>query len=77
MTASKDLLGQLAESAPRHLAELVEWLRIPSVSSDSTRVNEVKTGSNLGSREAGTCWTCGRNSADPGAPDGLCGVAKN
>ncbi len=42
MTASKDLLGQLAESAPRHLAELVEWLRIPSVSSDSTRVNEVK-----------------------------------
>ena len=42
MTTSKDLLGQLAESAPRHLAELVEWLRIPSVSSDSTRVNEVK-----------------------------------
>lgn len=42
MTASEDLLGQLAESAPRHLAELVEWLRIPSISSDSTRINEVK-----------------------------------
>jgi acetylornithine deacetylase/succinyl-diaminopimelate desuccinylase-like protein len=42
MTASNDLLGQLAESAPRHLEELVEWLRIPSVSSDSSRVNEVK-----------------------------------
>ncbi|MAI31208.1 MAG: peptidase M20 [Planctomycetaceae bacterium TMED240] len=46
MTTSKDLLGQLAESAPRHLAELVEWLRIPSVSSDSTRVNEVKQAAN-------------------------------
>ena len=42
MTASNDLLGQLAESAPRHLEELIEWLRIPSVSSDSTRVTEVK-----------------------------------
>ena len=33
---------QLAESAPRHLEELMEWLRIPSVSSDSTRFTEVK-----------------------------------
>ena len=42
MTASNDFLGQLADSAPRHLEELIEWLRIPSVSSDSTRVTEVK-----------------------------------
>ena len=42
MTASNDLLAQLADSAPRHLEELIQWLRIPSVSSDSSRVSEVK-----------------------------------
>ena len=42
MTASNDLLAQLADSAPRHLEELIQWLRIPSVSSDSSRVREVK-----------------------------------
>ena len=42
MSASNDLLNQLVDSAPRHLEELMEWLRIPSVSSDSTRLQEVK-----------------------------------
>ena len=42
MSASSTLLDQLADSAPRHLEELKEWLRIPSVSSDSSRTNEVQ-----------------------------------
>lgn len=42
MSASSTFLDQLADSAPRHLEELKEWLRIPSVSSDSSRINEVQ-----------------------------------
>ena len=42
MSAPNEFLNQLADSAPRHLEELMEWLRIPSVSSDSSRLIEVK-----------------------------------
>lgn len=35
-------LGSLRSDQKRHLDDLVEWLRIPSVSSDSTRVAEVR-----------------------------------
>ena len=33
---------QLHQSRQRHLDELVEWLKIPSISSDTSRVNEVR-----------------------------------
>ena len=42
MSASSALLDSLADSSQRHLNELVQWLRIPSVSSDSTRVQDVQ-----------------------------------
>ena len=42
MSASSPLIDQLAQSAPRHLQELVEWLKIPSVSSDSSRYSDVQ-----------------------------------
>ncbi len=35
------LLDDLESSADRHLKELVEWLKIPSISSDSSRVDDV------------------------------------
>ncbi len=35
-----DLLDTLEKDSPRHLAELVEWLKIPSISSDSSRRSE-------------------------------------
>lgn len=35
------LLESLSKSADRHLAELVQWLRIPSISSDSSRVADI------------------------------------
>ncbi|QDT12803.1 dipeptidase [Planctomycetes bacterium K23_9] len=35
------LLDQLDSAADRHLSELIEWLKIPSISSDSTRVDDV------------------------------------
>ncbi|MEM8666722.1 MAG: dipeptidase [Planctomycetota bacterium] len=41
MSESPQLLDTLAESAERHLNELTEWLRIPSVSSDSKRQEDV------------------------------------
>jgi acetylornithine deacetylase/succinyl-diaminopimelate desuccinylase-like protein len=41
MTAT-DLTRVLSESADRHLADLVEWLKIPSISSDSSRVDDVR-----------------------------------
>ena len=46
MSDSHELLNQLADAAPRHLEELMEWLRIPSVSSDSSRLLEVKQAAN-------------------------------
>ncbi len=36
------LMEQLADSADRHLDELSQWLRIPSISSDSTRKDDVQ-----------------------------------
>jgi succinyl-diaminopimelate desuccinylase len=36
------LLEQFDESADRHLEELMEWLRIPSISSDSSRREQVQ-----------------------------------
>ena len=40
--STAQLIASLSESADRHLAELVDWLRIPSVSSDSSRVGDVR-----------------------------------
>lgn len=42
MSASPALLDSLENSSQRHLDELVEWLKIPSISSDSSRVQEVQ-----------------------------------
>ena len=42
MSASSDLLESLASASPRHLDELVQWLRIPSVSSDTSHVQDVQ-----------------------------------
>jgi len=36
------LIDALAKSAPRHLDELVDWLKIPSISSDSLRTDDVR-----------------------------------
>ena len=40
--SSRTVLDQLENSSDRHLEELVQWLRIPSVSSDSTKVDHVQ-----------------------------------
>ena len=37
-----DLLDTLSESSERHLDELVQWLKIPSISSDSSRTSDVQ-----------------------------------
>jgi len=42
MSASSELLDTLANSSDRHLEELTQWLRIPSISSDSSRQGEVR-----------------------------------
>ncbi|MGB7328345.1 MAG: dipeptidase [Rubripirellula sp.] len=39
--STTDLLESLKKESPRHLSELIEWLRIPSVSSDSRRKSDV------------------------------------
>ncbi|MEL6104702.1 MAG: dipeptidase [Planctomycetota bacterium] len=41
-TAFADLLESIQSQQDEHLAELVDWLRIPSVSSDSRRVDDVR-----------------------------------
>jgi len=41
MSAST-LLDSLEKSSPRHLDELVEWLKIPSVSGDTSHVDDVR-----------------------------------
>lgn len=41
MSDTSPLLDTLAKAAPRHLEELTEWLRIPSISSDSQRRDQV------------------------------------
>jgi succinyl-diaminopimelate desuccinylase len=40
--SSDQLIESLSKSAGRHLDELVEWLKIPSISSDSSRVADVR-----------------------------------
>ncbi len=40
--SSDQLIDSLSESADRHLDELIDWLKIPSVSSDSSRVADVR-----------------------------------
>ncbi len=39
--AHTNLMDQIANSASRHLEELADWLRIPSISSDSRRLADV------------------------------------
>ncbi|WP_145169375.1 dipeptidase [Rubripirellula lacrimiformis] len=39
--STNSLLESLEKNAPRHLEELIQWLRIPSVSSDSTHKDDV------------------------------------
>lgn len=40
--STDQLIESLTESADRHLDELVEWLKIPSISSDSSRVADIR-----------------------------------
>lgn len=42
MSSISDLLDTLHDAAPQHLEELIEWLRIPSISSDSRRKEDVQ-----------------------------------
>jgi succinyl-diaminopimelate desuccinylase len=42
MSTFPTLLDTLKKASDRHLSELVEWLRIPSISSDSSRLDEVR-----------------------------------
>lgn len=42
MSSNSELLDTLRAEAPRHLDDLIEWLRIPSISSDSRRKAEVQ-----------------------------------
>ncbi|TWU55399.1 dipeptidase [Rubripirellula reticaptiva] len=39
--STTDLLESLKKESPRHLNELIEWLKIPSISSDSSRKTDV------------------------------------
>lgn len=40
--SAQNLLENLDQSAPRHLDELIQWLKIPSISSDTSRKEEVQ-----------------------------------
>ncbi len=42
MSATNSLLHTLDQSSERHLQELIQWLRIPSISSDTSRKSEVE-----------------------------------
>jgi len=40
--SADQLIDTLTKSAPRHLDELIDWLKIPSISSDSSRTDDVR-----------------------------------
>ena len=41
MSTFSALLDTLRDAAPQHLEDLTQWLRIPSISSDSRRKDDV------------------------------------
>lgn len=44
MTTQHFLADSLVEARQRHLDDLIEWLKIPSISSDTSKIEEVKKG---------------------------------